>query len=270
MNKATLNSQNYLQLKRAKKRRIKLLLYCSFGAAVAAGVLYFLFFSGYFLIRAVSVSGVDAPLAEEIKKITLQSLEGDRLFISRRNVFLFSTNEISETIKKDLPALDTVSVKKQFIHQIAIEAKLRDRKGIACAEVPQTQCFYFDGNGVIFEKAPEIVGATVLVFKDNSVFDSSLPSEKYAKETIDFADNIKDKLFEKTGASAGYFTFPNNTGDIEAHTDKNFTVLMTVNNQAEEQARVIKSILENEVKDKISALDYIDLRVENRAYYKLR
>jgi len=221
----TLNSQNYLQLKRARKKKIRLILYCSLGAIGAVGFLYFLFFSGYFSIRAVSVSGVDLAL---------------------------------------------VTVKKRFIHNIAIEAKLREKKGIACAEAGRTQCFYFDKNGVIFEESPEIVGATILLFHDNTVLDSSLPSEKYTKETVDFADNIKVKLFEKTDVSVSYFVFLNDNGDIEARTDKGFKIMMTTNGQAEEQARVIKSVLENEIKDKISALDYIDLRVENRAYYKLR
>jgi len=70
--------------------------------------------------------------------------------------------------------------------------------------------------------------------------------------------------------SISYFSFLNDDGDIEAQTDKGFKIIMTANGQAEEQARVIKSVLDNEIKDKISALDYIDLRVENRAYYKLR
>ena len=264
------NSQNYLQLKRARKKKIRLILYCSLGAIGAVGFLYFLFFSGYFSIRAVSVSGVDSALAEEIKKISWAELEGSALFVSRRNVLLFSTNEISEKIKNEIPTLEVVTVKKRFIHNIAIEAKLREKKGIACAEAERTQCFYFDKNGVIFEESPEIVGAAILLFRDNSVFDSPLPAEKYSKTTVDFADNIKEKLFEKTGVSITYFTFLNNDGDIEAQTDKGFKIMMTVDGQAEEQARIIKSVLENEIKDKINSLDYIDLRVENRAYYKLR
>jgi len=264
------NSQNYLQLKRARKKKIRLILYCSLGAIGAAGVLYFLFFSGYFSVRAVSVAGVDSALAEEIKKIALAELEGSILFISRRNILFFSVNEISEKIKNEIPTLEIVTVKKRFIHNIAIEAKLREKKGIACAEAERTQCFYFDKNGVIFEESPEIVGAAILLFRDNAVFGSVLPSEKYTKETVDFADNIKVKLFEKTGVSVSYFVFLNDNGDIEAQTDKDFKIMMTVDGRAEEQARVIKSVLENEIKDKINSLDYIDLRVENRAYYKLR
>ena len=266
----TFNSQSYLQLKRARKKKIRLILYCSLGAAGVASFLYLLFFSGYFSIRAVSVSGVDSALAEEIKKIAWAELEGGALFISRRNVLIFSTNEISEKIKNEIPALETVTAKKRFIHNIAIEAKLREKKGIACAEAERTQCFYFDKNGVIFEESPEIVSAAILLFRDNSVSDSSLPAEKYSKETVDFADDTKEKLFEKTGVSITHFTFLNNDGDIEARTDKGFKIMMTVDGRAEEQARVIKSVLDNEIKDKISALDYIDLRVENRAYYKLR
>src|SRR3989338_907078 len=127
------NSQNYLQLKRARKKKIRLILYCSLGAAGVARFFYLLFFSGYFSIRAVSVSGVDSALAEEIKKIAWAELEGGALFISRRNVLIFSTNEISEKIKNEMPALEAVTAKKRFIHNIAIEAKLREKKGIGRA-----------------------------------------------------------------------------------------------------------------------------------------
>ena len=98
----TFNSQSYLQLKRARKKKIRLILYCSLGAIGAVGFLYFLFFSGYFSIRAVSVSGVDLALAEEVKKIAWAELEGSVLFVSRRNVLLFSMNEISEKVKNEM------------------------------------------------------------------------------------------------------------------------------------------------------------------------
>src|SRR3972149_4396961 len=83
------NSQNYLQLKRARKKKIRLILYCSLGAMGAAGFLYFLFFSGYFSVRAVSVSGVDSALAGGVKKNRLGRTGGERVVCIAPQCFAF-------------------------------------------------------------------------------------------------------------------------------------------------------------------------------------
>lgn len=231
-----------------------------------------MFFSGFLNIKEVSVTGVDAPMADEIRRTVFRLTEGNDFFLSRGNILFFSIARTISVIENQFPILDNIVARKKIPGKIIIEAKERQKIGIVCGEsADKTECFYFDGHGIVFSVAPEVVGAAILLLKDSTVFGSSLPSKKYDEKTIGFIQEIKKDFLSKAGVGAIYFHFLNSSGDISAHTDKNFEIyLASDNQQPEEQARILKSVLDNEIKDKISALEYIDLRVENRAYYKLR
>lgn len=265
------SSQSYLRQKRAKKKKIRLLLYCSSGAALVAAIFYFIFFSGYLNIREVSVLGIDAPVSDEIKRISSEAISGRRFLVPRGNILIFSSGQLVGAIENQFPVLDEVTVEKQLPGKIIIRVKEREKAGMVCGGEEKAECFYFDGQGVIFKESPEIISASLLLLKDDSVAGISLPSQKYDKKTVEFIRAVKKDFTDQVGIGVEYFHFINSSGDIAAHVDKKFEIyLASGDHSPEDQARILKSILDGEIKDKISALDYIDLRVDNRAYYKLR
>lgn len=265
------SSQSYLRQKRARKKKIKLLLYCSSGAALAAAIFYFLFFSGYLNIREIVISGIDAPGSDEIRQISSEAVSGKKYFIPRGNILIFSPGQLTDTIKNQFPILDEVTVEKRLLGKIIVKVKEREKAGMVCGGPEKAECFYFDGQGVVFEESPEIISVSLLLLKDDSVAGISLPSQKYDKKTVEFIRAVKKDFSDKAGVGIEYFYFLNSSGDIAAHSDKNFEIyLASGDHPLEDQARILKSILDGEIKDKISVLDYIDLRVENRAYYKLK
>lgn len=267
-----LNSQIYLRQKRTRKRRLKLLFYGFLGVFSIVGALYFVFFGGYFDIRDISVSGISAPISDEIRQTALGAISGRKYLLPRGNILIFPSRQLSDVLEKQFPILDEVTVQKQFPDKIIIKAVEREKIGIVCGESGKTECFYFDSQGVIFSESPEIVGVSVLLLKDDSVAGTSLPLKKYTKETVEFMQEIKKSFLDKAGIGVKYFYFLNQSGDIALRADKDFDIYLAGNDsqQPEEQARILKSILDNEIKDKVSALDYIDLRVDSRAYYKLK
>jgi len=47
-------------------------------------------------------------------------------------------------------------------------------------------------------------------------------------------------------------------------------IIFNVSGSAKDQLMVLKQVLEKEVKDQRDNLEYIDLRIDGRAYYKLK
>lgn len=262
-----------LKNKRKKRRRIRLFFYFFSAVLCAAAIFYFVFFSGYFDTHKVSFSGMDAIAADEARKAMDAILDESVFFASsRRNIFLFSTASAERALEDYFPRIETVHVSKKFFaKEIRVVIAERQPAGIACGKEENVSCFYFDNNGVLFANAPVITGATVLMVKDGNLpSPQALPFTQYARETIAFMRGAKQAAYDIAGATIISFSLVNEYGDMEAVTLEGYAILFTTERDFLSQARIVKNLLALEIKEQVSQLDYIDLRVENRAYYKLR
>lgn len=264
--------QRHFHQKRQKRRRIRLFLYCSVAVVLFAALLYVPFFSGYFNVKNVSVSGTEAIPSESVRKTVTDMLDEPALLIlARRSIFLFSTREAEQRLEKEFSRIETVSVSKRpFSREIAVAIVERQSAGIACGKNAGDACFYFDKNGALFAEAPFTVGASLLLVKEDALRPSELPHAQYTKEAVAFMFRIKEYARDFGGVTVESFSFLNHYGDVEALCVEGFKILFSMEQDGTKQAQVLKHLLAEEIKDNIAKLDYIDLRVENRAYYKLK
>ncbi len=257
-----------LQDKRKKKRRVRFFLYYFLAA-----LFYSVFFSGYFAIRHISFFGTEAIAENDARKAMDVIMDESALFWSyKRNIFLFSAASAERVLQKNFPRIETVHIVKKFF-QRAITATITERQpaGITCGKTENAPCFYFDKNGIVFDSAPIITGATVLLVKDDGLPPpSALPLAHYTKSAIIFMQDAKQAAYDIAGVTIASYSFLNEYGDIEAVTLNGYTILFTMERDFSPQVRVVKNLLTLEIKERVSKLDYIDLRVENRAYYKLK
>jgi hypothetical protein len=59
-------------------------------------------------------------------------------------------------------------------------------------------------------------------------------------------------------------------GDLEILTPEGWLIYLDITHPADIQIDALKRVLQEEIKENRSRLEYIDLRVPNRAYYKLK
>lgn len=122
-------------------------------------------------ITEVIVRGVDAGVeADALKASALQSLKGKYMGIfSRANTVIYSQDSISDTIIRDFPWVDSVSIEREGAHRIELEVTEREPAALVCTTFPDFNgtdlsledpgsCYFADGTGVIFRKAPSFSG----------------------------------------------------------------------------------------------------------------
>ena len=264
---------DHLRQKRAHKQKKRLILYSSFFISVFIGLFYVLFFSGYCDVRGIAVSGTETIQTDAVRVVVADAFTERSLFIfSNKNFLFFPTYETARAVKEKFPAIDSITIsRKIWGAEVVVAIVERKPAGIVCGKPQQDACMYFDPGGVVFAMAPRIVGASVLRIEEESLGEiTSFPAQKYSADSIGFVTLAKRHVREKTDITIETFVFLNEYGDVEARTQEGFLILLSMKQDAELQAQILKNLLSAEIKDHAPNLEYIDLRVENRAYYKVK
>src|SRR3989344_3626283 len=283
-----------------KKKRMRHLIYASFVLLMICLFFYTLFFSDRFSIKDIKIFGAES-ISESLLKAEIAGALDMRsfVFLKNTNIFAMPSDFLRDELKVKFPKIKTVLVEKNiFKREVSFVITERKATGITCKnddgnprtqraeqspydDNPRTQraeqsphdgpCFYFDSEGVIFNSSPVILGAQVLKIIDDAInTDMILPNHKYLESQIWLIGFLKNKALAQNNITLRYFSFLNNHGDISAETTQGFKIFFNSQIVPAEQIKVLGGILDKEIKDQTSNLDYIDLRVENRAYYKFK
>lgn len=274
-----------------KRRRMK-------RVAIVAAIFFVLIISGgIFLLRsnALQMKGIavivqDDSLVDSVKQIFFNQISSQsflsRLLLNRNSIVLAEMNKgaVAREIQSQMPLLKNVSINVDlFSRTVLITASLRERYGLWCQEnigiasgsgqeasssdglVNTAGCFWFDRDGVVFSEGPSAEGqlirkiidtdpASVPLGMGNSVLKAS--QMKVLLAIFDFMNSID---LPQT------ILFLNNEALEEVATDNTQTPVFYFSLR-NDPAYALKAI--EGMGSKISKLQYIDLRVANRIYYK--
>jgi hypothetical protein len=140
----------------------------------------------------------------------------------------------------------------------------REAIGIWCK---RNDCFYFDKKGIIFEEAPKSSGSLLILIEDARDTAASIGSAVLNESQIALAEDSQRLL-------KGNFPFAVSSiviraGDAyELLTTEGWRVLLNNSDSLEYQLSNLKYLLDKEIKERRRELDYVDLRLGNRLYYK--
>lgn len=131
-------------------------------------------------------------------------------------------------------------------------------------------CFYVDREGVVFEEAPLTFGALIVLVKDFSGDEISLGAKIAEPKTVKFILDVRDWLAKNSDVSLAEFSIDKEDRQLRGLTAEGWQIVFNESQTAAEQGFIVKKVLEEEIKDKRQGLEYIDLRIENRVYYKFK
>ncbi len=222
-------------------------------------LVYALFFSGWFLIKGIELSGNQEVDEEEIRKTVGQF----------SNILFSSSKEIEDSLKKNFPIIGRADVSKNFFNKrLSVRIDEREAAGIWCRHL-EDQCFYFDKDGFLFKPAARFSGEAFLTIEDGrgKVLDlAGILDEKELIEKMNSAKRILDEL--KFIAYSNFFLAP---GSFEfwIKTKEGWYVYLDKESDIPTQLVALKKFLEEKLPvSRRQNLQYIDLRVNNRIYYK--
>lgn len=241
-----------LASRRSKLRKLAKRVFIALGLVLLlGGGTYIVWFSPYFQLEAIDVEG--AVLIDE--EVIAGPAGGNILF------WKLSVNE------NDLPQLASIAFKKDFINRrVVISVQEREKFLIWCLH-EHDNCFWTDENGFIFTKAPVPEGAFVIsVVRDYTnrnlnIGDNVLPDDLFVN--LDFIlELLHDVDIPIDELRIDDLKFKEATVTTSGGPEIYFSLLFN--------PRFGEGVLDSlKTSSEWGAIRYVDLRVENRAYYSL-
>jgi len=205
---------------------------------------------------------------------------------SHKNIFLFSEEEIRNDLKNKFPKISELEVNKNLAKRsITLAIKERERLGIICRmgieeksdeddKEKVKECFYIDKTGFVFDGAPETSGSLIILIKDYSQNSFAIGDYVFGEQTTDLIFQIKERLFTEVNIKPLDFNFTSFPyAYLKVITSEGWYIIFNLTKSTEAQIGALKTAFysgPDQLKDlrHKGELEYVDLRIENRIYYK--
>jgi len=248
-----------------KLRFSRKFFYLAFLTAILAGAFYFFLISGSFEIKEVNVSGFEEVSEEQILG-AVNNILGEKKFgiFGADNYFLLSEEKLQSSILVSLLKVRAVDIKK--IDKNVLEIYVEERKivGVWCGD---NGCFYFDKEGVIFDQAPRSFGSLMVSVTDERDIEPNLGSVVLEEAQVNLAQEAHRLVGNNFPFGIrGIIITPD--AEFEILTSENWRILLNKNEDIEYQLSNLKYVLDEEIGTRSGELEYVDLRLGNRVYYK--
>jgi len=259
------NFDNPRLLKIKEQRRLFLLrVFVAFGGVMAAGVLYFLFYSSHFRINNYEINGLEKIRPENIENI-LNNYFDKRKFVifSRRNYWLVDKTALKKEISR-FYYFEKLDVKRKFPNRLIItvvekQALVNWVSGEVCAHVDMT--------GSVIGFCENDSGR--LTIRDLAQVQIEIGKPVLSVEKLQYIVSLHDqvKAVFKEKFSPLYYELDKNI--LRGKSDGAPDVLFNLDLGIGEQVGRLDLILrQQDVKDNWSKLKYIDLRFGEKVFYK--
>lgn len=267
-----------LRMRKKRRRRGIAFLVVFIVFTVGACLVYGLFFSGWFSIRNIEISGNIEISKDEVNKTVGSHIEKQYLFGLIRpysNILFTSSESIEHLLRASYPLIEKMNVDKNlFTKNLNINLKEREPVGVYCkkdlsAQTGMETCFYFDTNNVLFKEAPRFSGQLFLVIEDSRSRDFKLGDSFDDDELLSKIFETKRIIDELRIVEYQDFFLPENSFDFWVKTKGGWYIYLDKEIDIANQLVALKKFLEEKLSpDRRQTLQYIDLRINNRIYYK--
>src|SRR3989338_5145562 len=259
----------------AKKKSRKKIFAGIFGLFILSALLWAVYFSPVFEIRNISINHPDKITAEEAAQIVndlklyskIKFMYGLAPML-QKNLILVSKKRLAQNLSVSFPEIRDVVIRKKFFHTLSIEFNMREQVGIWCAA--QSRCYYIDADGIIFMPASESEGSLVLKIQDMKNPQVDLGQTVLRRDLLKFLADFRDKLSETEKISVTLYKLNGQTAPIEAITGQNWSIYMESAKTPDSLLKTLVATLDEAIKSKRFRLEYIDLRIPDRIFYKLK
>lgn len=241
------------------------------AAAVIIGVL---FFAQIFDVRAVTVHAPAAIPADAVEKAAWAVLNERRLGLRRAsNIVLFSLKKIGPTLVHQFPRIAAVDVRRVSLHALDIVVVERSAAGLWCFPkwTLAGACYYYDTEGIAFSQVASSSGFLFVPVNDERDRSVEIGRPVAPDQWRERISQVK-KLLQFGDIWMEQTIIPTDSYDeFDVLTREGWKILYSVDTDVRRQTESLFALL----KEKIAPaerknLEYVDLRIEDRIYYKMR
>jgi len=237
-------------------------------------------------IRTVEVVGVEKEDTKLIQNLAWEKISKNYFFfLPKTNIFLLPKKEIEEELAlnhrefKDLE----MKVKENFTFEISLTE--RKPEYLWCGEefsltTPIDQCFFMDDTGFIFSEAPYFSGDVYFKFFGKVAQRENPLGVFFLPETFEKVNLFRETLEKINLKPVSFSSLPD--GEMEFYLASFSStlelpprIIFKTETDFLKLAENLQTALETEpllteFKNKYAFLEYLDLRFDNRVYYKFK
>jgi len=253
--------------------RSKFILFLAIIAA--GGLFYFIFYSPYFTIKNIKISGLEKISESEIRDIINSQINSRKIFIFKQNnIFIFDENSIKNKIDSKY-ALDSLKMEKGLPGNLSFEIK---EKTPVIIWKTGDKYYFVDKDGIIIREIPEgeswdngmdQPGSRIAVAFDENNEPAAIKETILTGETVQAIAKLQNNLFGVTGLLISNFRttkYINST--IKSLTNEGWEIYFSAINDLNAQIEKLKLFLNEKKPEDRQGLEYVDLRFPDRVYYK--
>jgi len=250
-----------------RMRRRRIIIFWSVVVATVifvGGLIYLVYFSSFIKVKQFSIQGNRVAGSDDLQQLLIKKLDTRGWFrrgLGSNNILYWvGAGEVDDS---GIPAASAVVVHTNiFTRTVSVEIKERIFVGVWCSKT----CVGFDSNGIAYFLAPNVEGSLLLKVQDENESELVLGSPVFFDPRA--LQNIFQSLtiVKESGIAVDTIRVKEATlREWELHSTKGTVFKFSLDFVPEK----LKSVLDNlKERTKLEDLSYVDMRVENRVYYK--
>ena len=254
---------------RRKRLTLKAIVVAVIFVAIFASIVAF-FRIPYFQVEKIEISGNSLIDGDDLIEGIKTKIEGKYLgLFPKTNIFIIPKRNILAELPREIKRIKNIALDKKYFGAIAVKIEERSNAALYCET---ENCAYADESGFVFEKAPYFSGAVFLKLIDQRSPEKALEDfmglnlidENEFKKITEFADlaakiggGIKEVILKKENI-------------YEFYTQEGWKIILNDKNEPRSAYLNLITALDANIKDKRAKLDYIDLRLGNKIYFKYK
>lgn len=288
-NKSFSSSPKLREVKEGRKNALKRkIIISSFVVLLIFTGLVFLSNWEEINIQNIQISGNKVILTDDIKKIVLNNLQGKYFYIiPKSNGLLYPKKRILDQINANHKRIKEINIDTHDFKTLQITLTENTAKYTWCGESPVLiteeilqKCYFMNDEGYVFDIAPFFSGNVYLKFYGIIKTTNESPIGYYfTPKNFNNLIKLHDALTSMNLDPEYYYVKEN--GDTEIHLYMNTgmidgpVIYYKTNEDIDHVIENLKSSLsvdplKSRIENEYSALLYIDLRFDNKVYYKFK
>lgn len=283
--KHIINSPRVMEMKNARQKKRKRAFFAALICLLLLlASLILLARYSKFRIASVEISGNKVVETSDILANVSSSLAGYHFFIfPKNNIALIPEKEIVQNLEQNFNRLTNIKIKLKAGNVLALSMTERTGSYTWCGEgftegqtLAQTECYFADDAGYVFDKAPYFAGD--IYFRLFGNLDNTNKKNGYFAQK-DFENYITFKKALENMTLKPIALYHKSDGETEfylKHENEPPSAPKIIFNQSDNILKVIENLqsamnaepLKTDIKTKYDKLLYIDLRFGNKVYFK--
>lgn len=245
-------------------------------------------------ITHIQISGIRVVAEDAVRARMDVLLSGNYAILLPRRFILFSQDEAIITgIKNEFPVIENVEVIKQYPDLLIVKISERKLFAILCndleaddvaagiglastteviteEEEKESRCAYIDKGGFAYDNAPSSSGMLIV----RMVTDAKrleIPSQVFKKGLIEKMEYLAEKLPVVAGERILRFEFMTRLPrEFRIKTASGFRIYINSEDDIDKVLKILKRVLDEEVKERKGRLEYVDVRFGNKVFFKMK